>query len=144
MVLHYHRLFVSDYKNKRLQVLDFNLKYVLSCQLSFSPISIKCSDKTIGICDNKETCFIDLKSLIIEKEYPGYAGRMNFIYPNFYIVSSQSTYVFDDKGNLIETIKMNSEIGQYLKNECDGFIFFHDDNFFISSESGHRFLKFKN
>ena len=137
-------IFVCDFKNKSLKLLEFNLKLAFSYQLTFSPISIKCSDKTIGICGDKETCFIDLRSLSIEKEYPGYSGRMNFIHPNFYVVSSQSTHIFDDKGNLIETIKMNSNIGQDLENESDGFIFFHKDNCFISSASYHRFLKFKN
>ena len=67
-----------------------------------------------------------------------------FIDSNIYVVSSESTHIFDERGNFIETIKMSKEISEYIKNESDGFIFLHEDNFFISSASHHRFLKFKN
>ncbi len=137
-------LFVCDRGNKRLQVLNINLEFITSLMLSFPPISIKCSNKTIGICGNRQICFIDLETLEKEERYFPDSGRMNFIDSNFYVVSSKSTHIFDERGNFIETIEMRKEISENIENESDGLIFFHEDNFFISSASRHRFLKFKN
>ena len=49
-------------KKKLIQVLNLNLEYIFYFKLSFSPVSIKGLDITIGICGDRETCFFDLKT----------------------------------------------------------------------------------
>ena len=141
IALAHQYLYICDNQNKRIKILNNDLNFIDNIPLDFTPVSIKCSDKSIGICGDKEACFIDLKTQ--EKKNFKCTGRMNFIEPHFYIVSSQSTHIFDDSGNLIETIEMNGEIGKFLNSTDDGFIFFIKNYFFISSASHYRFLKFK-
>ena len=140
----YGFLFICDYKNKRVQILDSNLQFSHSLPLDFSPISIALSNNGIlGICGDNETCFFDVESLTLIRVFPDYSGRINFIKPNFYVVSNERTYIFDNVGNIVDEIEMN-RFRKFLNEKMDGHIFFHEDNFFISSASTYRFLRFKN
>ena len=82
--------------------------------------------------------FIDLASLSLMKVFPDFSGRINFIKPNFYVVSKERTFFFDNVGNIVDKIEMN-RFSEFLYDKRDGHIFFNKDNFFISSASKYRF-----
>ena len=45
-------LYVCDLKNKRIQVLDIDLKFLYLIKLNDTPRSLQVFNKTIGVCSN--------------------------------------------------------------------------------------------
>ena len=71
-------LFVSDWFNKRIQILTLDLKYLDTIQLDFDPESIAVSKTTIGINGSMVSgiFFYDIKTKKMKKEYRNINGRI--------------------------------------------------------------------
>ena len=135
-------LFVSDYNNKRIQILTLDFNYVDTIQLDFHPKSIALSRTTIGIyCYKNGIYFYDLKTKILKKRYQNIPGRISLIDSHFFVVTKK-LLIFDEEGELIDEASVES-ISEHFRSYDDGFMFFTKDNLYVTSLSEGNVLKFK-
>ena len=147
-------LYVSDNKNKRIQILTLDLIYDDTIQLNFEPQSIAVSSTTIGIVGQTlighkgkyDLYFYDIKTKSLKNEYKNLRGRISLIGSYFYVVTSKPStkvFIFDKEGDLIDEASIAESIKPYINCLNDGFMFSTTSYLFVASYTGEKFLKFK-
>ena len=140
-----NKLYICDFNNRRIQILDANLEFYDTLKLDYYPTTIKVSNNTIGICGNTGTYFYDIETKMPKFQHSGVVGRMNEIDSHFYVFSyspKKMFCVYDVNGCLTDEISCE-KISSSIASSDDGHILVMDDDLMITSQSTGQILKFK-
>ena len=120
------RLYVSDYNNKRIQVINSDLSHIIeTLTLDYSPWLVIATDRTLAVsrCDpSAYIYFYDLTNkFILRHKYQKGECRISEINSCFYAFSfnSKKIYSFDSYGCLIAEITID-RFSQFISNMADG------------------------
>ena len=137
-------LYVCDYENKRIQILDIDLNFFDAIKLDYRPCTIQISNTTIGVHGENGIYFYDLKTKALKNEYKNFSGRISYIYSNFYVMSidnPKKAYLFDHEGNLVDEFKIDKIMSSNTM-WCDASILCYNKSLLVSSYCKSQLYKF--
>ena len=99
-------LYICDYGNNRIQILNLDFGYVNTIRLDGNkPIRVQISNTTIGVSCQQATLFYDLVSKALKYKHNfAETWNINYIDSTFYALNVQQKkmYFFDSNGNFLE------------------------------------------
>ena len=130
-------LYVCDLKNKRIQVLDIDLKFLYLIKLNDTPRSLQVFNKTIGVCSNDGTYFYDLETRQLKNEIKTLDGVINLMNSKFYIGTHINTTFkmncYDENGYLIQQIEISEKLKDFITSPWHFHIFVNEREIFLFS-----------
>ncbi len=128
------RLYVCDYFNFRIQILNSDLEYVDTLKLSCAPFRIKISGSSIGITGHDDSIlFYDLNTHELKKQHFNFSGRISEIDSLFYLITpSKMLCCFAMDGNLIKEENID-RFSNHLLNRWEGIIFYFNKTLIMTN-----------
>ena len=134
-------LYVSDYFNKRIQVLSDDLEFVKFFAVDSEPDQIKSLSSMLAVQTSKEIYFYNSTDLSLIQKYNHGSCVISKVNSKIYGFNSEAKklYCYDENSSLSKEINFSHKL---LNNQWDGALLEHNGVLFMVSNTMRKIIKF--
>ena len=136
-------LYICDYYNKRIQILNLDFEYSSTIQIDggLRPFRVEISNTTIGISCYEATLFYNLASKALKYKHYNTAETKNINYIDSIFctlnVKQKTLYVFGSDGNFLEEMVFHEKLS--MSNDWSGSMCRYKDQLYMTDDSDKIF-----
>ena len=140
-----NNLYLSDYNNKTIHILNRELDLVKSILLDYNPYKIQASNETFCISSGVNIYFYSLEDFKLKNKYEnvdvdvfivGYIANIN---SNFYCTGNKGLMCFNSNGELVEKMDLKQKCPE-IQDDYDISILIYNNNLILSNSK--KLIKF--